>query len=40
MNDEMIAFTRKWKLELKRRIAEARVTVREHTINFNTEVAR
>lgn len=38
--NEIIAFTRRRKSELKRRIAEARITVRGHTMGFNTGANR
>lgn len=38
--DEMIAFIRRTKLQLKRRISEARITVCGHNMRFNTEANR
>lgn len=38
--DEMIAFTRSRKPELKRGIVEARVTVHGHIMRFNTKATR
>lgn len=38
--DEAIAFKRRRKLKLKRRIAEARITVYGHIIGFNTQATR
>lgn len=36
MQDETISFTSKRKLELKRKIVEARFTVQDHTMVFKT----
>lgn len=36
----MIAFTKIWKPELMRRIAEARISVHRHTMRFNGEAHR
>lgn len=38
--DEAIAFTRTRKLEMKRTIAEERLTVRGQTVGFNNEATR
>lgn len=40
MKDETIAFMRKMKQELKRKIADARFIVRGHTMRFNMEATR
>lgn len=37
---EAIVFIRRRKPELKKRIANARITVREHTMDFNTDTMR
>lgn len=34
---EIVAFTRRWKPDLKRRPADIRITVRGHTLGFNTD---
>lgn len=36
--DEMITFTRRQKLDRKRKITETRITVYEYTMEFNTEM--
>lgn len=38
--DEILAFTRCQKPDLKRRLAEARITDRDHTLWFNIEATR
>lgn len=38
--DEILAFTRRRRPELKRRLAGARITVKGYTLCFNTEVTR
>lgn len=38
--DEMIAFTRRQKPGIGRKLADARITVRGHTLGFNTEATR
>lgn len=38
--NEAIAFRRKRKLKLNRRIAEAKITIRGHIMLFNTESTR
>lgn len=38
--DGVIAFTRRGKMQLKRRIGETKITLRGHTIGFNTEATR
>lgn len=40
VKDELIIFMRRRKPELKRRILEARVVVRKHTMSFNTQSTR
>lgn len=35
--DEMIAYKRRWRSNLKRRIVEARIKVREYIMSFNTK---
>lgn len=36
----MLTFTRRQKHDIKRRLAEARITVRGYTLGFNTEATR
>lgn len=38
--DGAIAFTKRWELELKKRIAEVKVIVHGHNVGFNTEAPR
>lgn len=37
-NDEMITFTRRWKPGLMWRLAQAKITVRSHTLGFHINV--
>lgn len=38
--DEIIAFTRHRKLDLKRKLLDTRIMVRGHTMSFNSEATR
>lgn len=38
--NEIIAFIRQWKADLRKQLTEAEITVRGHTIRFNVEVSR
>lgn len=38
--EEFLAFTRPGKAELRRKLAEAKIPVRGHTLGFNTEATQ
>lgn len=38
--NEIIIFTRSRKPDLKQKLAETRITVRDHTLGFNTKVTQ